>query len=116
MPYASVADVEARSARVLTDRERIRAEQYVVDCTALINTVVLNPDAGVARAVCSQAVLRALTTSPGLTQETVGALSRNFANVWITSEEITALRSTPAKVAAGKAFSVTPSYPPVDTA
>lgn len=58
--YATVADVQARMTRAMTEAEQNVCEALLDDATAMINAVCTSPDAGAAKVVACRMVIRAL--------------------------------------------------------
>jgi hypothetical protein len=93
MSYATVADLEVRLGRTLTNPEADKGEALLEDASAAIDAFVLPKGVTVApaaaKAVVCQMVLRVFDVPWGTTQETVGGVSRSYnsAPMFITDGE-----------------------------
>jgi hypothetical protein len=102
-PLASVGDVQARAAQPLDDEQLARAAVLLADASAIVHTKVPDmpqPPPDTAVGVVATAVLRALATpADGLTNETVGEVSRTAAHagggLYFTADELELLRPVP---------------------
>ena len=83
MIYATVTDLSTRLGRELSATETARADALLVDASALIDVYAANRgalvDSVAARGVCCQMVIRVFDApSGGISQETVGGVSRSY--------------------------------------
>ncbi len=109
---ATVADVQARSAQLLDDEQLARAVVLLADASAIVRAKVPDmpqPPPDTAVGVVCTAVLRALATpADGLTNESVGEVSRTSAHpgggLYFTDDELALLRPTHPEP--GGAFSI----------
>lgn len=100
---ATVADVQARSAQPLDDEQLARVAVLLADASAIVRTKVPDmpqPPPDTAVGVVCTAALRALATpADGLTNETVGEVSRTAAHagggLYFTDDELELLRPVP---------------------
>lgn len=83
MPYADIADVEARLGREITDPlEQSQVTAYIADVSALVDNYTrrsfLDPVPGDVKAVVCNEVISSLNSKPGVTSERVDVIELSY--------------------------------------